>query len=297
MTKASLTLTLVSLLAGCNDLSTAGSQAVTVPSSPCDTTGAPVLQGAVALVLSVPATLVSGTTAAITATAIDANGVRTDVTRDVTWSSSNLLAASADAGKLTAIGAGGVTVRATLGEVTATADVSIVAITLLSLVMNAESETARSGALTAWRVTGHYNDGSTVDLTASASWATSDAGIAVVEQPGQIRAMGVGMAMVSASLSGQQVSAPLLVADPMLTDVRIDAGSTTMSADGSQQLTATGIFSDGSTADLTHMVGWYTSDGSVAAVSGGLVQAVSSGTVTISAATGDFLGTITLTLF
>jgi hypothetical protein len=295
VTKASLTLMLVSLLAGCNDLSPAAAEAVTVPSSPCDTTGtAPA--GALSLRITAPRMIVSGTTAAVSATAIDANGNQTDVTRDVTWSSSNLLAASADKGTLFAIGAGAVTIRATLGEVTTTADVSILAITLESLSLTAEAETARSGALTAWHLTGHYNDGSTVDLTAAASWTTSDSAIAVVEEAGQIRAMNAGMTMVSAAFSGQQASAPLMVTIEQLTSLRIDASSTTMSTGALQQLTATGIYSDGSTTDLTRLVGWYTSDGSVATVSLGRVQAVSSGSVTISIASGDYLGTIDLML-
>jgi hypothetical protein len=294
-TKASLTLTLVSLLAGCSDPS-ALNQAVTAPSSTCVTAGTPGLQGAITLELSAPATLVSGTTAPVTATAIDSNGARTDVTREVTWSSSDLLAASTDKGTLYAIGVGTTMLRATLGEVTATARVDIVAIALQALILTADSETARSGALTAWHVTGQYNDGSTVDMTGKASWSTSDADIAIVELPGQIRATGAGMAMVSASVGGQQASLPLLVSDPALVDLRIDATSTTMSADGSQQLVATGVYSDGSTANLTNLVGWYTSDGSLAAVTGGRVQAVSSGSVTISAASDNVLGTITLTL-
>src|SRR5207253_2080040 len=128
----------------------------------------------------------------------------------------------------------------------ATADVSILAITLDTLTLTAEAETARSGALTAWHVTGHYNDGSTTDLTATATWTTSDSAIAVVEQAGQIRAMNAGMTMVSAAFAGQQASAPLMVTIEQLTALRIDAGSTTMSTGDLQQLTATGIFSDGS---------------------------------------------------
>lgn len=62
------------------------------------------------------------------------------------------------------------------------------------------------------------------------------------------------------------------------------------------QLVATGVYDDGSTMDLTDRVGWYTSDGAMATVRGGLVQALSTGVVTISVAAGDFLGTIDLTL-
>ena len=49
----------------------------------------------------------------------------------------------------------------------------------------------------AWRVNGHYNDGSTVDLTSSATWQTSDASIATVDEPGQIHTVSSGMAMIT----------------------------------------------------------------------------------------------------
>jgi trimeric autotransporter adhesin len=295
VTKTSLTLTLLSLLAGCNGLS-AGSQAVTVPSSPCDTTGAPVLQGVLSLRVNAPRSLVSGTTAPVTATATDNSGNHFDVTKEVTWSSSNFLAASTDGGTLYAIGTGAATIRATLGEVTATADVDILSITLESLTLVADSETATAGALTAWHVTGRYNDGSTADLTASASWTTSDANIAVVEEAGQVRAIGAGMAMVSATVSDQQASAPLMVTTATLTALRIDGASSAMSSSDLMQLTATGIYSDGSTANLTTLVTWSTSDGSVATVSLGRVQGISSGSVTISATTDGLLGSADLAL-
>ena len=295
MTKTSLTLTLVSLLAGCNGPSSAGSEAVTVPSSPCDTAG-PALQGVLSLRVIAPRALVSGTTAPVTATATDASGNQFDVTRDVTWSSSNDLAASADGGTLYAIGTGAATIRATLGEVTATADVDIQAIALEALTLVADSETATAGALTAWHVTGHYNDGSTTDLTSSAIWSTSDAGIAAVEQAGQVRAVGAGMTMVSAAVANVQASAPLMVSGGTLTALRIDGASSAMSSSSLMQLTATGIYSDGSTANLTTLVEWSTSDGAVATVSLGRVQGVSSGTVTISATTSGLLGAVDLAL-
>jgi uncharacterized protein YjdB len=69
-----------------------------------------------------------------------------------------------------------------------------------------------------------------------------------------------------------------------------------MSSNGMTQLVATGIYSDGSTVDLTAYVRWSTSDDSVATVSLGRVQGLSAGSVTISAATDGMLGTVDLSL-
>ncbi|HXU70155.1 MAG TPA: hypothetical protein VN947_12550 [Polyangia bacterium] len=294
MRKANVTIAFLSLLAaGCVGAAPT-SEAVTVPSSPCDTIG--VANGATTLSISAPRALVSGTFAAISATATDSEGNKTDVTGQVSWSSTNLLSASPSGGKLYGIGAGHVTITATLGEINASADVDVMPVSIQALAIGADAETSRSGGLTTWHVTAVYNDGSTADATDLASWSTSDPTIALVEQPGRIRALKGGMAMITASLLGVVTSAPLMVADPSMVELRIDTPSQSMSASDTMQLVATGVYDDGSTMDLTERVGWYTSDGGLATVHDGLVQGLSSGIVSISAATGPFLGTIDIAL-
>ncbi|HEY2746793.1 MAG TPA: hypothetical protein VGL86_19325 [Polyangia bacterium] len=170
----------------------------------------------VSLAITAPGSVVSGTSATIGATAIDALGNKIDVTDHVTWTTTNFLSAAATGNTIYGIGAGKVSLTATLDEIlSASAEVEILAVTLesLSLSLDSDSATAPSGALTSWRVTGHYNDGSTADVTSSAAWSTSDPTIALVQDPGQIYAVKEGMAMVTASLSGLVASAPLMVAD------------------------------------------------------------------------------------
>ena len=130
----------------------------------------------------------------------------------------------------------------------------------------------------------------------AADWSSSDLGVALVPHPGQILGMGAGLATITASFEGQKAAAPMLVTEATLTGVRVAAPATRMSAAGTLTLTATGSYSDGSTGDLTSLVAWYSSDGSVATVTGGQVRGLGPGLVTISAATGNVLGSIELTL-
>ena len=294
--KPSPILLLVSLLAGCGGTGAPTIQADTTTSSPCDTTGSPAPLGAVRLELTAPSALVSGTSVPIVATAIDPNGVRSDATPLVSWTSSNFLAATAAGGRLYGIGAGRVTITATLGEVGGSIDVEVLPVTLSALAISADSETAHAGAVIAWHVVGRYNDGSSLDLTEAASWATSDDSVAVVDAPGQIHAIADGMATVSASVGGMSASGPMLVTNAVLVGLRVDTPSATMSATGTEQLTATGLYSDASTADLTAIVTWYSSSTAVASVWQGRVQAVGPGAVTISAALDKFLTTSDLTV-
>jgi trimeric autotransporter adhesin len=209
MRNATLTLTLATLLTGCVAASPPDSQAVTAPATPCDTTNHAL--ATVALILTAPAQIVRGTSAGIVATAISSDGSRHDATPLVSWTSTSFLTASVTDGTLYGVGVGRATIQASLGEVNATADVEILPVSLQALTLDADAESAPAGAVIAWRVNGHYNDGSTVDLTATASWQTSDASIVTVDEPGQIHARSTGMAMITAAADGIEVSSPMMV--------------------------------------------------------------------------------------
>lgn len=206
MRKASLTLTLVSLLTGC-----VGTQPPESPAPSASTDTGNQAPAIVALVLSAPAQLIRGNSAQIVATAVSSDGSRRDATPLVSWTSTSFLTVSVTSGKLFGVGVGSATIRAALGDVTATADVEILPLTLQALTLDADAETAPAGAMISWRVHGHYNDGSAADLTSSAVWQTSDASIATVDQPGEIHTLASGMAMISVAAEGIEVSSPMMV--------------------------------------------------------------------------------------
>ena len=209
MRYATLTLILATFIGGCAGASTPDNEAVTAPSTPCDTSDHAL--ATIGLVLSAPTQLVRGTAASIVATSISSDGSRHDATPLVTWSSTNFLTVAVSGGKLYGVGAGTATISASLGEVSATADVEIVPVTLQGLSIDADAESAPAGAVIGWRVNGHYNDGSTVDLTTSATWQTSDASIATVDEPGQIHALASGMALITVAADGVEASSPMQV--------------------------------------------------------------------------------------
>ena len=68
-------------------------------------------------------------------------------------------------------------------------------------------------------------------------------------------------------------------------------------ASATQQFTATGVFSDSSTEDMTKSVGWTSSNTSKATIqNSGLATGVAGGSVTITAASAGKTGTATLTI-
>jgi uncharacterized protein YjdB len=86
--------------------------------------------------------------------------------------------------------------------------------------------------------------------------------------------------------------------NPSISSIFITPASTTIAVNGTQQLTATGTFSDGSRQPLSGTtVGWSSSDDTVATITnGGLVTGVSLGTATITATAQGVSGTGSVTV-
>ena len=90
---------------------------------------------------------------------------------------------------------------------------------------------------------------------------------------------------------------PPTPAQKTLSSIAVTPASPTVPLGLTQQLKATGTFSDGSTADLTTTVGWSSSNPSFATVNAttGLATSVSLGSTVITATSGSVSGTTTLT--
>jgi hypothetical protein len=87
---------------------------------------------------------------------------------------------------------------------------------------------------------------------------------------------------------------------PTLSSIAVTPANATITAGSSQQFTATGTFSDGSTQNLTNLVTWSSSSGAVPIDSSTGLATTSStstgGTVTITAQSGSITGTTLLTI-
>ena len=85
---------------------------------------------------------------------------------------------------------------------------------------------------------------------------------------------------------------------PTLTSIAVSPATSTIEEAGStQQFTATGTYSDGSTQDLSSQVSWTSSNTAVATVNeSGLASATSAGSTTISATMSSVTGNATLTV-
>src|SRR6266478_2744557 len=86
-------------------------------------------------------------------------------------------------------------------------------------------------------------------------------------------------------------------APPTLSSIAVTPGNPSIPKGTTQQFTATGTYSDGSTQNLTSTVAWSSSNTTVATInSTGLATAVGAGSTTIQASSGSISGSTTLTV-
>jgi uncharacterized protein YjdB len=97
----------------------------------------------------------------------------------------------------------------------------------------------------------------------------------------------------SGSSSSQGPSNP---SNPSLQSIAITSSETSVLVGATQQLTATGTYSDGTSKNITSTVAWSSSSSSIAAVKAGLVTGVKGGSVTITATLSNISKGTTLTV-
>ena len=231
------------------------------------------------------------------------DGSTQSVTNVVTWSSSAPTVASITNGGLaTGQSPGTATITAQVGAVNGTAALVVESSPLISVQVTPASATAAQQTAAQFRAIGTFADGSTQDLTGSASWTSSPVSVATVSDAvgskGLASGVAPGTATITALFAGQVGTASFSVTSATLTLITVTPSSPSIPLGNSQQFTATGNFSDGTTQNLTSQVTWTSSSVNVATVGGsGLANTAGAGTTTITASMNGVSGATTLTVY
>jgi len=224
------------------------------------------------------------------------NGSSRDLTEHVTWSSNNssdnkLVELQSKAGYFKAIATGTSQIIATLGEITSFTNLTISSATLESITISSTTTTIPAGYGTQITAIGHFSDGSEQDITDSVSWSSSNATIASINSDNdatELLSYQSGNTTINATFDGISASTDITIVDATLISISILTNNTSMNLDTSQTLFATGHFSDDINIDISDRVIWLSSDNTIANISNaevykGVLTALSSGAVTISA--------------
>ncbi len=244
------------------------------------------------------ATILLGTSQQFTAIGTYSNKSTQNVTASVNWSSSAGAVASINsAGVALSIAQGNTTITAASGTVSGSSSLTVGPPLLVSIAVSPVTASIPVGTSQQFTATGTYGDGSTQNLTSSATWSSSSATIASVTSSGLASGIGKGSATITAAFGTISGSATLTVAQPALVSIAITPGNASFALGTTQPLKAIGTYTDGSTLDISTSVTWNTANSGIATVNAqGLVASVAVGGTSVTATLGSISGTTTLTV-
>jgi Bacterial Ig-like domain (group 2) len=174
--------------------------------------------------------------------------------------------------------------------------------TLQSIAVTPTTATIAAGQTQQFHAVGNFNDGTEQDITNTVTWTTVPTGIATMSTttPGLAMGVAAGATAVTPALGTATVlnTGTLTVTPPTLVSITVFPNPELVNVGGTNQLAATGNFSDGTQQDFTNTATWSSSDTTIATVSAtGLATGVKvGGPVTIQAAQAGLVGSTSVTV-
>jgi len=208
-------------------------------------------------------------------------------------------------GDATTFAPGTATVNATFDGITGSAPVTVTTAKLVQVQLTPFNPKLPVGFGIRLTATAVWDDGTTANVTGQTTWTSSNTAVASVSNAvgskGRVTPVAAGTTTITAQYNGVTGNTLVTVSAATLTSIAITPNPGGVAVGASQQLTATGSFSDGTTLDVTDYVGWLSSDASIADVSNatdtkGIVYGFKSGSVTVTATRGAVVGKAAVTV-
>ena len=164
--------------------------------------------------------------------------------------------------------------------------------TLVSIEVTPSNSVIAIGTTENFTATGVYADSSTRDITSSVNWGSSNANVVTMNKHGEgsATAMETGNVTITAMDRATQIqgNTKLTVTSAVLSQLEITPTNPTIALGTTKQLTATGVFSDSTTQNMTASVDWASSNAAIATVGNdvtdkGLANGLAQGSATITA--------------
>ena len=236
-----------------------------------------------------------GLTQQMTAMGTYSDGTTKDITTTVTWNSDTPATASIDgSGLANGIDIGTVTITATLDTVSSNTGITVTAAVLETIAVTPAISSIPAGLTQQMTAMGTFSDGISQDITSMVTWETTPS-ISIMVGTGTVKGMAVGTATVTATLYAVFGNATLEISAAVLETIAVTPVNPSIPIGLTQQMTATGYYSDGTSQDITPTVTWSSNTTAAATVTGtGIVNSVATGSPIITAASGDISGQVTV---
>jgi trimeric autotransporter adhesin len=225
---------------------------------------------------------------------LQAGGMNRDITAEATWSVSDPMVASivsraAGAGFLTGLRPGEIEVRATLpgtGISPGLSSAKVVPARLSAFSIMPATSSVAVGARQSLTAMATFSDGTVHDVTEAAQWTSRNPDIASVSalpgERGRVTGRAAGQARIEAEYAGMRATAVVNVSGGEL-KLTIDPPSATRALRETIFFGALATQPDGTTANVTSLAEWSSSDTTVASVGPmGRAQCLVTGTTTVT---------------
>lgn len=242
--------------------------------------------------------LALGNSLQFSATALFSDGSKTNVTDAATWTSAQPNVASINAVGLAVSKATGATsISAVYKSSSAACTLTIAPPALVSIAISPQNAALTPNHSVQLRAAGTFTDGTTQDVSSVAHWSSTPAGVLTISATGLSTANAPGAATVTASEGSINGSDTLTVALPSLLSIAVTPPNLSLALNHSVQLSATGMFSDGTTQDLSSLVTWSSAPPEIVSTSStGVATAKKPGSAIVTASNGSIAGSDNLTV-
>lgn len=219
--------------------------------------------------------LPQGLTRAFTAQGTFSDESPLDLTADVTWSSSDPTVATvsnedASKGTVTALKTGVTTISAKFAGSTVTGGTLLTVTDPVPLALEVASASTSLLSLSTqpFTATARYSDGTSLDVTANVTWASSNTTVATMSANGTLKALTPGTATITATLEELAVTTNVKITGGRLQSIALAPAQLEQVVGTSGRVTAIGTFNNGTSRDITGAIeSWSVSDGTKAGIS------------------------------
>ncbi|MGD6736199.1 Ig-like domain-containing protein, partial [Photobacterium leiognathi subsp. mandapamensis] len=164
------------------------------------------------------------------------------------------------------------------------ANVNVTAAVVTDITITDAAVTVAKGQTQQLTVMATYSDGTSIALSDSVSWKSSDVAVAKVTSGGLVTGLGTGVATLTAMIGGvisNEITVNVTAA--VITDIAVPHVEVAVAEGQTQQLAVKATFSDGTSSDLSDSVTWKSDDTTVVEVMpGGYIKGVGVGNASIA---------------
>jgi alpha-tubulin suppressor-like RCC1 family protein/uncharacterized protein YjdB len=234
------------------------------------------------------ASIAKGQNTHFTATGTFSNGTIADISGQTTWSTGDTSVATIDSttGVATGVGVGNTTVTASSNGITSpAASLSVTAAVITGISISPTTPSAPKGIPVTFTAIATYSDGSSGNVSGSVTWVSSNTSVATLNSSGIASTLALGSTIITASANGiNSNSATLTVTVPELINISITSSTASVVIGSTNNFTANGIYTDGTSGDITNQVSWVSSNVKVATIdTSGIETVLAKGGTTITA--------------